>query len=256
MAEPVTLEVTDGVGLIRLDRPPANAFDVAMGRALGAAVREAGERADVGAVVLWGGPKIFAAGADLKTLVDASADEARPQVDALGEACDLLEDLPKVSIAAINGYALGGGLEVALACDLRVAAADARLGQPEINLGVIPGAGGTQRLVPLVGVGRTRDLVFTGRIVDAEEALRMGLVESIVPAEDVLGAAVRAATVFANGPLRALSAAKAAIGHAVRTPGPEGIAAERALFLDLFGTPDQREGMRAFLEKRPPAFNV
>ena len=256
MAEPVTMQVEDGVGLIRLDRPPANAFDTAMGLALSAAVREAGDRDDVGAVVLWGGPKIFAAGADLKGLVDAGAEQARPQVDALGEACDLLEALPKVTIAAINGYALGGGLEVALACDLRVAGEDAKLGQPEIRLGVIPGAGGTQRLVPIVGAGRARDLVFTGRIVGVDEALRMGLVELIVPTADVRDAAVRAATALAAGPRQALAAAKAAIRAAILTPGAEGIRAERDLFLGLFGTADQREGMRAFLEKRDPAFGV
>ena len=256
MAEPVTMQVEDGVGLIRLDRPPANAFDTAMGLALSAAVREAGDRDDVGAVVLWGGPKIFAAGADLKGLVDAGAEQARPQVDALGEACDLLEALPKVTIAAINGYALGGGLEVALACDLRIAGEDAKLGQPEIRLGVIPGAGGTQRLVPIVGAGRARDLVFTGRIVGVDEALRMGLVESIVPTADVRDAAVRAATALAAGPRQALAAAKAAIRAAIVTPGAEGIRAERDLFLGLFGTADQREGMRAFLEKRDPAFGV
>ena len=227
-----------------------------MGLALGAAVREAGERADVGAVVVWGGPRIFAAGADLKTLVDAGPEEARPQVEALGEACDLLEALPKVSVAAINGYALGGGLEVALACDLRVVAADAKLGQPEVTIGVIPGAGGTQRLVPLIGSGRTRDLVLSGRIVEAEEALRIGLVGSLVPAADVLEEARRTAAAFARGPRRALAAAKEAIRAAVRTPGREGIEAERALFLDLFGAAEQREGMRAFLDKRDPDFSV
>jgi enoyl-CoA hydratase/carnithine racemase len=256
MGTSVRLEVEDGVGLIRLDRPPANAFDTAMGLDLGARIREAGERDDVGAVVVWGGPKLFAAGADLRTLADADAAQARAQVDALGEACDLLEGLPKVSIAAINGYALGGGLEVALACDLRYAASDSRLGQPEIKLGVIPGAGGTQRLVPLAGVGRTRDLVYTGRLVEAEEALRMGLVERVLPADEVLEAATTDARAFADGPRQALAAAKAAIAAAIREPGPAGVTRERELFLDLFGTPDQREGMAAFLEKRPPSFGA
>ena len=256
MGEFVRLEVDEGVGLIRLDRPPANAFDTEMGRELIARVRDAGERSDVGAVVVWGGHKLFAAGADLRTLAEADAAQARPQVDALGEACDLLESLPKISIAAINGYALGGGLEVALACDLRYAAVDARLGQPEIKLGVIPGAGGTQRLLPLIGAGRARDLVYTGRLVDAEEALRIGLVEKILPAEKVLEAATADARSFAAGPRQALAAAKAAIAAATHTPGPVGIGRERALFLDLFGTPDQREGMAAFLQKRPPSFGA
>lgn len=254
MAEHVRLEVHDGVGVVRLDRPPANAFDLRMGEELQDALREAGEREDVGAIVVWGGPRIFAAGADIKDMVDWGPEQVRPQVDALGGACDLLETLPKVSIAAVNGYALGGGCEVAIACDLRYLAEDARLGQPEIRIGVIPGAGGTQRLVPLIGLGRTRELVYTGRQVDADEASRIGLAEKVLPAGDVYDAAVADARVLAQGPRRALAAAKAAIRTAVRTPGPDGIREERERFLDLFGTADQREGMRAFLEKRAPRF--
>jgi enoyl-CoA hydratase/carnithine racemase len=254
MGKFVRLEVDDGVGVISLDRPPANAFDLQMGVELHDAVREAGDRDDVGAIVVWGGRRIFAAGADIKDMVEWGPTEVRPQVDALGGACDLLEELPKVSIAAVNGYALGGGCEVALACDLRYLADDAKLGQPEIRIGVIPGAGGTQRLVPLVGVGRARELVYTGRQVDAEEALRIGLAERIAPADEVFDAAVADARALARGPREALAAAKAAIRAAVRTPGPEGVREERERFLALFGTPDQREGMRAFTEKRPPRF--
>jgi enoyl-CoA hydratase/carnithine racemase len=251
----VRLDVEDGVGVIRLDRPPANAFDLEMSSSLADAVEDAAVRDDVGAIVVWGGPRIFAAGADVRGLATASPSEAKPQVDALGRACDLLEGIAKVSVAAINGFALGGGLEVALACDLRVAAADATLGQPEIRIGVIPGAGGTQRLVHLIGAGRTRDLVLTGRTVDAGEALRIGLVERVVddPAE-TLAEATALARGFARGPREALAAAKQAIRAAVETAGPAGIAEERALFLQLFGTPDQVEGMGAFLEKRSPTF--
>ncbi len=254
MSDFVHLEVDDGVGLIRLDRPPANAFDLAMSTELDEAVGEAGERDDVGAIVVWGGREIFAAGADLKPLATATPSEAKPQVDALGRACDRLEGLPKVSIAAIDGYALGGGLEVALACDLRFAATDARLGQPEIKLGVIPGAGGTQRLVPLIGAGRARELVYTGRMVEAEEALRLGLVERVAEPGEVLAEATDAARSLAKGPRQALAAAKRAILAAVETPGAEGRTEERALFLQLFATADQKEGMTAFLEKRPPRF--
>jgi enoyl-CoA hydratase/carnithine racemase len=254
MGEHVRLEVDDGVGVIRLDRPPANAFDLRMGEELQDALREAGERDDVGAIVVWGGPRIFAAGADIKDMVEWGPEQVRPQVDALGGACDLLETLPKVSIAAVNGYALGGGCEVAIACDLRYLAEDARVGQPEIRIGVIPGAGGTQRLVPLIGLGRTRELVYTGRQVGADEAWRIGLAEKVLPAGDVFDAAVADARVLAQGPRQALAAAKAAIRAAVRTPGPDGIREERERFLDLFETRDQREGMRAFLEKRPPRF--
>jgi enoyl-CoA hydratase len=250
----VRLEVVDGVAVITLDRPPLNAFDLALGTQVQERVREAGARDDVGALVLTGGPTVFAAGADIKEMADWEPHEVKPSVDALGGACDLLEALPKLSVAAVNGYALGGGLELALACDLRIVAEDARLGQPEIRIGVIPGAGGTQRLLPLVGLARTRDLVYTGRQVAADEALAIGLVDRVMHPGDVLDEAIRTAAGFAAGPRRALAAAKAAIAAACRTPGAAGIAEERALFLQLFGTADQREGMRAFLEKRPPTF--
>ena len=254
MGEFVSLIVDDGVGLVRLDRPPANAIDLRLATELRDAIREAGDRDDVGALVLWGGPSIFAAGADIKAMIDRTAEEVRPSVGALGDACDLLESLPKISIAAINGYALGGGLELALGCDLRYAATDASLGQPEIRIGVIPGAGGTQRLTQLIGTGRTRALVYTGTSIGADEALRIGLVERVEPSREVYDVAVDDARAFARGPRQALAAAKAAIRAAVLSPGPEGIAEERRRFLELFGTADQREGMAAFVDKRAPRF--
>lgn len=250
------LEVDDGVGVVRLDRPPANALDLQMGLELQAAISEAGDRDDVGALVVWGGRKLFAAGADVKAMATWAPDEVRPSVDALGAACDLLEHLPKISIAAVNGYALGGGLELALGADLRYLADDAVVGQPEVKLGVIPGAGGTQRLVRLLGPGRTRELVYTGRQVSADEAYALGVAERVLPGDDVFEAAVADARELAQGPREALAAAKAAIRSAVETPGPVGIARERALFLALFGGHDQREGMRAFLEKRSPRFGL
>src|SRR6185295_6537436 len=143
-------------------------------------------RDDVGAVVVWGGPKIFAAGADIKAMADFGPEEVRPVVGALSDALDLLEAMPKISIAAINGFALGGGFELALAADLRYLADDGKVGQPEIGIGVIPGAGGTQRLTHLVGPGRTRDLVYTGRQVAAEEASALGLVERVLPPDEML----------------------------------------------------------------------
>jgi enoyl-CoA hydratase/carnithine racemase len=254
MGNLVELTVDDQVAVLRLSRPPANAIDLALGEELQAAIKEASGRPDVGALVLTGGPKIFAAGADIKAMATWGPEEVRPSVDALGGACDLLEAIDTVSIAAINGYALGGGLELALGCDLRYAAADAKLGQPEIGLGVIPGAGGTQRLVRLIGPGRTRELVYTGRIVEADEALRLGLVERLLPPDAVLPTAIEDARRYATGPRPALSAAKAAIAAATTSPGAPGIHAERAPFLALFGTPDQREGMAAFLAKREPRF--
>jgi enoyl-CoA hydratase/carnithine racemase len=254
MGGSVRLEVDDGVGVVRLDRPPANAIDLRLATDLRSTIEEAARREDVGALVLWGGERIFAAGADIKEMAEWGPDEVRPSVDALGGACDLLEGLPKLSIAAVNGFALGGGLELALGADLRYLGDDATVGQPEIRIGVIPGAGGSQRLTHLIGPGRTRDLVYTGRSVKAQEALEMGIADRVVPADQVLPAAVEAARAFARGPRRALAAAKAAMRAAILTPGPEGVARERALFLELFDTPDQREGMRAFLEKREPRF--
>jgi enoyl-CoA hydratase len=248
------LEVADGVGVVRLDRPPANAIDLRMATEIVEAIREAEERDDVGALVLWGGRKVFAAGADIRTMADADAERVRPSVDALGEAADLLERIPKISIAAVNGYALGGGLELALGCDLRYLAHDAKVGQPEIRLGVIPGAGGTQRLTQLAGPGVTRHLVYTGVALEAEEAVHLRIAERVLPADEVFDVAIRDARAFAEGPRAALAAAKRAMRAAVATPGPEGIRLERELFLGLFGTDDQREGMLAFLEKREPTF--
>ena len=256
MGDLVELTVDDQVAVLRLARPPANAIDLALGEELQAAINDASGRPDVGAIVVTGGRKIFAAGADIKAMATWGPEEVRPSVDALGGACDLLEAIDVVSIAAINGYALGGGLELALGCDLRYAAADAKLGQPEIGLGVIPGAGGTQRLVRLLGPGRTRELVYTGRIVDAEEALRLGIVERVLAPDAVLPTAIEDARRFATGPRQALAAAKAAIAAATTSPGPPGIRAEREAFLALFGTHDQREGMAAFLEKRDPRFGA
>ncbi|MET0800567.1 MAG: enoyl-CoA hydratase-related protein [Actinomycetota bacterium] len=254
MGELVRLDVDDGVGVVRLDRPPANAIDLQMGLELQEAIGEASDRDDVGAVVVWGGERIFAAGADIKAMVEWGPDGVRPSVEALGGACDRLEQCPKIAIAAVNGYALGGGLELALGADLRYIAENSTLGQPEITIGVIPGAGGTRRLTALIGPARTRDLVFSGRFVHAEEAISIGIADRMMAAADVRPTAVETARSFANGPRRALAAAKAAIRAAMETTGPAGAERERELFLALFGTADQREGMRAFLEKRNPRF--
>jgi enoyl-CoA hydratase len=254
MSDPVRLEVAEGVAVLTLDRPPVNAIDLTMGLALQEAIREAGDREDVGALVVTGGRKLFAVGADIKAMADWGPREVRPSVDALGGACDLLEQLPKISIAAVNGFALGGGMELALAADLRYLAEDATVGQPEINLGVIPGAGGTQRLTRLIGPGRAAELVLTGRQVRAHDASALGLATKLLPPDDVVRVAIEDAAGFARGPRRALAAAKASIRAAIATPGPAGIQEERAAFLSLFGGADQREGMHAFLEKRPPRF--
>jgi enoyl-CoA hydratase len=250
----VHLEVDDGVGIVRLDRPPANAISFQLSIELLAALEAAATRDDVGALVLWGGPKLFAAGADIKEMVDHGPDEIREQVTKLGDAAGLLESMPKISIAAITGFALGGGFELSLACDLRYAADDARVGQPEIKIGVIPGAGGTQRMTWIAGAVVARDLTYTGRQVEAEEAKALRLVDRVLAPDGVFETAIEDARAFAKGPRKAIAAAKEAIQGAVRSPGPAGIAREKELFVALFGTDDQREGMRAFIEKRPPKF--
>jgi cyclohexa-1,5-dienecarbonyl-CoA hydratase len=252
VGELVRLEVEDGVGTIRLDRPPMNAINEGLTRDLHQAALEAGRRDDVGAVVLYGGEKVFAAGADVKMMAGMGPAEVRPMIQNLQEVFNAVEDIPKVTIAAVTGYALGGGCELAMCADLRFAAPDAKLGQPEILLGIIPGAGGTQRLPRLVGPGRAKDLIFSGRQIDAEEAHRIGLVDRV--AEDPYAQAVEAARGYAAGPRAALRAAKIAITWGGRVDLRTGVALEREAFTDLFTTEDQKEGMAAFSEKRKASF--
>ena len=254
MGEFVRMEVEDDVATIRLDRPPANAINEQVSGELRDAALEAGAREDVRAVLIWGGPKIFAAGADIKSMAGYGPEQVRPEVTALGDALVVVEEIPKVTIAVINGYCLGGGCELALAADLRYAAEDAKLGQPEIALGIIPGAGGTQRLPRLVGAARAKELIYSGRRLDAEEALAIGLVDSVHPAEELYERALEDALRYARGPTRALAAAKAAVNAVAGGDRREGLALERDLFCELFETADQKEGMRAFLDKREPDF--
>jgi len=251
MGELVRLEVSDGVGTIRLDRPKLNAIDSQVTEELAVCTEEAASREDVGAVVLWGGRVVFAAGADVREMAELGPAEAEPIICRLHEALDAVEALPKVTIAAINGCALGGGLELAMCADLRYAASDAKLGQPEIKLGIIPGAGGTQRLPRLIGPSRAKDLIYTGRQVRPEEALGMGLVDRVFPPGEVYGKAVEDAKAFAKGPLRALRAAKVAIDRGTGSDLPAGLALERELFVALFDTEDQKTGMRSLLEEGP-----
>ena len=253
MGEFVRTDTEGGVAMIRIDRPPANALARPVSVELSEAAAAVARDDQVRAVVVWGGEKIFAAGADIKAMVGYGPDEIGVDVGALERACRVLEAVPKLTIAAINGYALGGGLEVALACDFRFAADDAQIGLPEIRLGIIPGSGGTQRLPRLVGLARARDLIYTGRLADAAEALRIGLVDRVASAADVYAVAIGQARAFAEGPSVAYAAAKRALAAA--GPGlEEGLHAEREAFVPLFATRDQEEGMRAFLDKREPRF--
>ena len=249
MGEVVRLEVEDGVGTIRLDRPPMNAINEDVTRDLSEAALEAGRRDDVGAVVLYGGEKVFAAGADVKMMAGMDHNQVRPMIQGLQEVFNVVEDIPKVTIAAVTGYALGGGCELAMCADLRYSARDATLGQPEILLGIIPGAGGTQRLPRLVGPARAKDIIFSGRQVKAEDALAIGLVDKLC--DDPYVDAVKAAKRYASGPRVALRAAKVSINWGSRTDLRTGLAIERESFSDLFATEDQKEGMRSFVEEGP-----
>ncbi|HEU5386529.1 MAG TPA: enoyl-CoA hydratase-related protein [Streptosporangiaceae bacterium] len=250
MAEFVTLETTDGIGTIRLNRPKVNALNDQVTEELAAAARAAAAD-EVRAVVVYGGERVFAGGADIKDMAEAGYAEMTARAARLHEAMNLLAGLGKPVVAAITGYALGGGLEVALAADFRVAGETARLGQPEILLGVIPGAGGTQRLPRLIGPAKAKDLVFSGRMVGAAEALAIGLVDQVVPDADVYQAAVDMVKRYAAGPALALRAAKQAIDAGLGVDLATGLELERVQFAALFGTEDQRAGMRSFLENGP-----
>lgn len=251
MGDFVRLETEDGIGTIRLDRPPMNALNVQVQDELGAAAREAGERRDVAAVIVYGGEKVFAAGADVKEMATMSYTDMVDRSSALQAAVNELARIPKPTVAAINGYALGGGCEVALACDFRVAADNARLGQPEILLGIIPGAGGTQRLPRLVGSARAKDIIFSGRFVDADEALRIGLVDQVIAAEEVYAAARAMVGRYVGGPAYALRAAKEAIDRGLEVDLATGLEIERMQFSGLFGTEDRTTGMVSFVEQGP-----
>jgi enoyl-CoA hydratase/carnithine racemase len=251
VGEFVNLEVADGIGTVRLSRPPMNALNVQLQEELRAVAAEAGERPDVRAVVVYGGEKVFAAGADIKEMETMSYTDMVDRGIALQSAFTAVARIPKPVIAAITGYALGGGCELALCADFRVAAENAKLGQPEILLGIIPGAGGTQRLPRLVGPAKAKDLIYSGRFVAADEALAIGLVDKVVPAEEVYEAALAWARTFANGPAYALRAAKEAIDRGLEVDIDSGLEFERLQFTGLFATEDRAIGMKSFVENGP-----
>ena len=250
----VRLEV-DGatrVGTVVLDRPPLNALDLAAWGQLAEVVADVAERDDVRALLVRGGARALAAGADVREFLDWGPEEAHAAAGIMQGALDALAALPMVTIAVISGYALGGGCELALACDLRFAADNAKMGQPEILLGAIPGIGGTQRLARLVGVGRAKDLVLSGRMVDMVEAPRIGLVDAVHPVDDVLPAAMDAAASYAAGPA-ALALAKRAIDEGIDGTLADGLRLERELFAAAFATDDLRTGVTSFLADGPGA---
>jgi len=257
MADYVRLEVPEGadnsdkVATLRLDRPPMNALNRQVQEEIRAAAQEAAERDDVRSVVVWGGEKVFAAGADIKEMADMSYTDMADRALGLQSAVGAVAAIPKPVVAAVTGYALGGGCELALCADIRIAADDAKLGQPEILLGIIPGAGGTQRLSRLVGPSKAKDLIFTGRFVPADEALAIGLVDRVVPAVDVYSTAHAWAARFADGPAYALRAAKEAVDRGLEVDIDAGLALERHLFSALFATEDRGIGMTSFMENGP-----
>ncbi|PZS03904.1 MAG: enoyl-CoA hydratase [Pseudonocardiales bacterium] len=247
----VSLEVDAAIATIRLNRPPMNVINVAVQNQIRVAALECTSREDIRAVVVYGGEKVFAAGADIKEMVGLGYSDVGERNGALGVVIDAVARIPKPVVAAVTGYALGGGCELALAADFRVCADDAKLGQPEVLLGVIPGAGGTQRLARLVGPARAKDLIFTGRLVGAAEAASMGLVDAVVPAAEVYPTALQMMQRYAGGPAQALRAAKAAIDGGLDSDLATGLRLESYLFAGMFATEDRAIGMRSFLENGP-----
>ena len=251
MGEFVNLTVSDGVGTIRLDRPKMNALNVQVQEEIRAAATAAAEDDAVRAVVIYGGERVFAAGADIKEMADMSYADMAKRSGPLQSSLSAVAAIPKPTVAAITGYALGGGCELALCADYRIAADDAKLGQPEILLGIIPGAGGTQRLSRLVGPSKAKDLIYTGRFVDAAESLAIGLVDRVVPAASVYGEAVAWASQFSRGAAMALRAAKESIDSGLGVDLTTGLEIERQQFAALFATEDRAIGMTSFVENGP-----
>lgn len=251
--EHVDLTVDGPIALVRIDRPPVNALTEEIARALGETFERCADPA-IRSVVVTGEPH-FAAGADIRgfqATFDAGGEERSAW--ALQEAISALESLEKPTIAAVHGFALGGGLELAMGADFRYLADDARVGQPEILLGLIPGAGGTQRLTRIVGYQRAKEMVFTGRQLDAEEALAIGLADKVFLSGELLDAAMGSAREWAEAPTRAIAAAKKALNSGAGLPVDQGLLVEREAFNDSFKTEDAREGVSAFIAKRPPSF--
>ena len=250
----ILVETRDSVGLITLNRPDAlNALSQAVIDELGQALDTFEADAAIGAIVITGSEKAFAAGADIKEMHEKSWPDTFVE-DFITDGWERVAACRKPVIAAVAGFALGGGCEVALMCDFILAAETAQFGQPEIKIGVLPGAGGSQRLTRIVGKSKAMEMCLTGRMMDAEEAERAGLVSRIVPAAELVEEAVKTAQKIAAMSRPAAMLVKDVVGRAYETSLSEGVRYERRMFQSVFGTPDQREGMAAFIEKRKPAF--
>jgi enoyl-CoA hydratase/carnithine racemase len=251
MGELVRVEVAEGIATIRLDRPKMNVLDSQMQGEIAQAAAHVGTDDRVSAVVIYGGERVFAAGADIKEMANLSYAQMTERSARLQASFTAVARIPKPVVAAITGYALGGGLELALCADFRVAGESAKVGQPEILLGIIPGAGGTQRLPRLIGPAKAKDLVFTGRQVSAAEALAMGLADKVVPDGEVHAAAAELARQYVGGPALAIRAAKQAIDAGLEVDLATGLEIERLQFSALFATEDQKSGMRSFIDSGP-----
>jgi len=251
--ENVTVEKDGAVGVVTLNRPQAlNALSYGLVKDLSLAMQELDQDPEVRAIVVTGGEKVFAAGADIKEMAERGPFDERIQ-ERLAYR-DKINKITKPVIAAVSGFALGGGCELAMSCDIIIAAENARFGQPEVNLGIIPGSGGTQRLTHVLGKHRAMELVLTGDMLSAIDAERLGLVNRVVPAELVLEEAKNIAKKIAAKPALAIKAAKEAVLKAANAPLDEGLEFERKSFYLLFASEDRSEGMKAFLEKRKAEF--
>jgi enoyl-CoA hydratase/carnithine racemase len=251
MGDFVQVEVDGAIATIRLARPPMNALNAQVQAEIAAAAAQVSGDQAVRAVIIYGGEKVFAAGADIKEIASLSYADMAADSRRLQDSFTAVARIGKPVVAAITGYALGGGLELALCADFRVAGESAKVGQPEILLGLIPGAGGTQRLPRLVGPARAKDIVFTGRFVAAAEALAIGLVDKVVPDAEVYQAARDLVAGYAAGPAVALRAAKQAIDEGLDADLDTGLEIERLHFAGLFATEDAATGMRSFVDNGP-----
>jgi enoyl-CoA hydratase/carnithine racemase len=251
VGEFVRVEVADQIATIRLDRPKMNALNAQVQDEIAEAAAQVSGDAGVAAVVLYGGERVFAAGADIKEMADMSYAQMASRSAALQASFTAVARIPKPVVAAVTGYALGGGLELALCADFRVLGESAKVGQPEILLGIIPGAGGTQRLPRLIGPSKAKDLIFSGRHVAAPEALAIGLADKVVPDAEVYSAARSLVAQYAGGPSLALRAAKQAVDGGLEVDLATGLEIERLQFAALFATEDQKTGMRSFMENGP-----
>ncbi len=251
MTDTVQLTVDGHVGIITISNPPVNVLSLATQRLLWDIAQEVSSRTDVRAVLLTGGMRAFCAGADVKEMHGKSHQDLVDESSGELNAWRAVSAIPKPTIASIAGLALGGGCELALCCDLRIAADTARFGQPEVLLGLLPGAGGTQRLPRLIGVGRAKELIYSGRIIDAQEALAIGLVNRVVPAADLPQAAIAWADQFARGPKYTLRAAKESIDRGINVDLETGLEIEKIQASALMSTSDPRVGIQSFIDNGP-----